>query len=391
LLFGVGYDGIAAALRLPKGAGVDLSLGAGMTFGALVLLAFMKVFATSTTLAGGGSGGVFAPSIFLGAVVGGAYGLLANKVFPGFTAPPGAYVLVGMGALFAGTAHAPITSVLILFEMTDDYKIILPLMIAVVISHLISSVLSPDSIYTIKLRRRGGLNGGKARASVLDLILVADAMDTDFETVLFDEPVEELAKKFHGSHRRGFGVVDEEDRLTGIVTEYDLETALMAGDAEGKRAGDIMTREPITCTPDQPLREVLGEFTTRDVGHIPVVRRDDPGKLLGVLRRREIIWAYGQMATEHRRLLEASELPAERQDSVLVELEVRAPHKKLSFKKVREIRVPDQCLIVMMRRADRAVIPRGDTVVEPGDVLVLLATRSREDRLRTWVEEVTRH
>ncbi|MFN2166373.1 MAG: chloride channel protein, partial [Anaerolineae bacterium] len=142
-------------------------LGAGLEFigesisggevavGLLLALAAMKILATSFTLGSGNSGGVFAPALFIGAMLGGAFGQGAHSLLPGLTAEPGAYALVGMAALFAAAAHAPITAILIVFEMSGDYRLILPLMFATVISTLLSEYLHPDSIYTLKLTRRG--------------------------------------------------------------------------------------------------------------------------------------------------------------------------------------------------------------------------------------------
>ena len=118
-------------------------------------LLFLKMLATVITLGSGGSGGIFAPSLFMGAMLGSAFGQLANQVFPELTASSGAYALVGMAAFFSGAAHAPITAILILFEMTGDYNIILPLMLATVVSTLVSRMISEESIYTLKLSRRG--------------------------------------------------------------------------------------------------------------------------------------------------------------------------------------------------------------------------------------------
>jgi chloride channel protein, CIC family len=389
-LFGVGYDGIQAALQLGKPDGLEFTLSGGLTITALLLLVVLKIPAMSLTLAGGGSGGVFAPSIFVGAMLGGAFGLAANALFPAVTAPAGAYALVGMGAVFAGTAHAPVTSILILFEMTDDYKIILPLMIAVVISHLLSATLSPDSIYLLKLRRRGGLTPPAPRSSVLDQILVADALGTDFETVSPEETVERLTARFHAGHLRAFEVLDDESRLVGIVTEYDVESAFMAGDVATKRVEDIMTRDLVVVTPRQTMHEVVEELNRLDVGQIPVVSSQDPTKLVGVLRRAEVFWAYGQLSLEHRKMLKESvkAMAPDHGDAVQIRLTVERSHGRLCFKKIKEILVPDQCLIVMLHRGERAVVPRGDTVVEPGDTLVLMTIRAREPGLRQWMESL---
>ena len=171
LIFGIGHEG------------VELALQGDLAMGLMLGLVVLKILATSITLGAGGSGGVFAPALFIGAMAGGAFGKMANQVLPNLTAPPGAYALVGMAALFAAAAHAPITGIIILFEMTDNYRIILPLMFAVVVAHLMASAIYQDSIYSIKLRRKGALAAPKQEMGVLDLLLVTDAMALEFETV----------------------------------------------------------------------------------------------------------------------------------------------------------------------------------------------------------------
>jgi CIC family chloride channel protein len=209
-LFGVGYEGVEKALALGGHSGE-------MTIAVLVILVALKIISTSTTLAAGGSGGVFAPALYIGAMAGGAFGLAVHAAFPTVTAEAGAYALVGMGALFAGAAHAPISSVLILFEMTDDYQIILPLMLAVVVSHLIAVRLSADSIYSVKLRHLGGMSPLQAaRRSVLDLVLVTDAMSPATEAVGSDTPVTDLAVRFRDRGARSFPVVDDAGSLLGL-------------------------------------------------------------------------------------------------------------------------------------------------------------------------------
>jgi CIC family chloride channel protein len=389
-LFGVGYDGIASALSLKASDGLRWGLGSGLTLTVLFLLIFLKIIATSLTLSAGGSGGVFAPALFVGAMLGGVFGLLANSLFPGSVAPPGAYVLVGMGAVFAGAAHAPITGILILFEMTDDYHIILPLMIAVVISHLVASGFNPDSIFTIKLRRRGALAPPKSPQSALDLILAADAMSVDVPTTTPEEKVRDLAARMFASGVHGFPVLDDLGKLIGIVTKHDVESVLMNG-PETAKVVHVMTRNLVTCTPDSRLREVLPRLTSLEVGQIPVVSKEDPTRLVGVLRRKQIFWAYGELANEHRRLLAEAGLGpnTNHEDSVQVELTVGLHDATLCYKRIRDIKVPEQSLIVLMRRGNQAIVPRGDTQVEPGDVLVLLTTHTGEERLRKWVSSVT--
>ena len=383
-LFGVGYQAIEQALGLGKLSAV----GPGqMTLAVLAALAGLKIIATSLTLAAGGSGGVFAPALFIGAMTGGAFGIAVGELAPTLTAPPGAYALVGMGALFAGAAHAPLSSILILFEMTDDYQIILPLMLAVVVSYLVASWLNADSIYTIKLRHLGGTSPLQAaRGSVLDLVLVVDAMSPDVHSVTPEVPVIDLVNEFRDETLRSLPVVDRADSFVGLVTATDVQTALVGGSGDRQTAADIMTTSVVSCRPDESLRAVLQRISDQDVAQVPVVAKEDPSRLLGLLRREQILWAIGEMTSEHGRLLDRVGLgQSAGEDSVQISLEVRAAHRELCFKRLRELELPEQCLVTILRRGDRASVPNGNTVIEPGDVLALVTTQTHETRLRTWI------
>jgi CIC family chloride channel protein len=375
LLFGVGHEG------------VELSLRGDLTLGFMLALVVLKILATSVTLGAGGSGGVFAPALFVGAMAGGAFGKVSNRLLPELTAPPGAYALVGMAALFGAAAHAPITGIIILFEMTDNYRIILPLMFAVVVSHLMASTIYEDSVYSIKLRRKGALNAPRQELGILDLLLVTDAMSMEYESVSPDTSVEELSALARGGRTRSWLVVDDENRLKGVVTETDLEEAIVQGrDAEAAVA-DIMTTSLITCTPGESLRRAFRRFSERAVHQIPVVEEDDPGAVTGVLRRNELLWAYKELADEHQRLLERTgeDAAPRHADSVQLEVQVQEDHEALCLRRIRGISLPKDTLIVLLRRGNRAVVPKGDTRVEPGDVLVFLTAKEEEERLRAWI------
>ena len=375
LVFGVGHEGVELALR------------GEMALGFMLALMFLKILATSITLGAGGSGGVFAPALFVGAMAGGAFGKVVNNLLPGLTAPPGAYALVGMAALFGAAAHAPITGIIILFEMTDNYRIILPLMFAVVVSHLMASTIYQDSIYSIKLRRKGAMNAPRQEMGVLDLLLATDAMSMEFERVSPDTPIEEMSLLARSGRTRSWLVMDSQDRLVGMVTETDLEDAIVQGREVEAVVGDIMTTSLITCTPGEPLRTVFRRFSERAVHQIPVVEDDDPGVVAGVLRRNELLWAYKELADEHQRLLDKTgdEGIPSHSDSVQMEVQVQEGQEALCLRRIREISLPKNTLIVLLRRGDRAVVPKGDTRVEPGDVLVFLTTRHEEERLRKWI------
>lgn len=375
LVFGVGHEGVELALR------------GEMALGLMLALMLLKILATSITLGAGGSGGVFAPALFVGAMAGGAFGKVANSLFPGVTAPPGAYALVGMAALFGAAAHAPITGIIILFEMTDNYRIILPLMFAVVVSHLVASTIYQDSIYSIKLRRKGAMNAPRQEMGVLDLLLATDAMSMEFERVSPDTPIEEMSLLARSGRTRSWLVMDSQDYLVGVVTETDLEDAIVQGREVESVVADIMTTSLITCTPGEPLRTVFRRFSERAVHQIPVVEDHDPRVVAGVLRRNELLWAYKELADEHQRLLDRTgdEGIPSHSDSVQMEVQVQEGQEALCLRRIREISLPKNTLIVLLRRGDRAVVPKGDTRVEPGDVLVFLTTRHEEERLRKWI------
>lgn len=286
-LFGVGYEG------------VEIAILGGFGLGILIAMCLLKILATSLTIGSGGSGGVFAPSLFIGAMLGTSFGIGVNEFFPGLGVEPGAFGLVGMAALFAAAAQAPITATLILFEMTRDYLIILPLMLAVVTSTFIARRLSRDSIYTMKVRRRG-VEITEGEFDPLQHVRVGQIMTRDFPTVSPEMPIADLLHELERTGHHGFPVIDEEDRLYGVVTLSDVEAALKKGNPELK-VRDIATKNPITLFPDQTVRSVLTRLGTMDVGRIPVVAKNDPLRLLGVLRRHDIIRAYAKAVASQER------------------------------------------------------------------------------------------
>ncbi len=280
-IFGVGYETIERVLT------------SQMAFNICAALILLKLAATSLTIGSGGSGGIFSPSLFMGACLGWAFGDMAHHLFPNWTASPGAYALVGMGAVFGGAARAPVTAVIILFEMTADYRIIIPLMASVGLSTLVSERLCRESIYTLKLRRRGITIGVEEFTDPLMEVTVEQAMTREFPTVSASMPVAELANLLHQSGHHGYPVMDEEGGLMGIVTITDVERAAARGQYD-KTVGDICTRDLIVCYPDESVSDALRRASPLELGHLPVVDRQQPRKLLGVLRRSDIVGAYAR-------------------------------------------------------------------------------------------------
>ena len=282
-VYGVGYGAI------------ELALLENLSWYILLALIFAKVLATSFTIGSGGSGGIFAPSLFIGAMLGGAFGCMVHHLFPDITATSGAYSLVGMGALVAGATHGPITAILILFEMTGNYKIILPLMLSCILSSVIASQIKRESIYTLKLIRRGtDIRAGK-EVNIMKSLLVKDAMTKKVATVSENMHLNKLLKHTFSSKHSSFPVVDDNGLLSGIVTFQDFkEVVFEEGLGDLVVVKDISIPDVITITGNKNLDEALKKIGLKNIEQLPVVDENNPRKIVGILSRRDIFSAYNK-------------------------------------------------------------------------------------------------
>jgi CIC family chloride channel protein len=281
-VLGVGYEGIQLALHN--------QLAWWMLLAAVV----MKILATSISLAGGMSGGIFAPSLFMGAMLGGCFGHFLNMLFPTITAGGGAYAVVGMGAVVAATTHGPMSAFLILFEMTGGYKIILPLMIGCVVATLVAQWVRPESIYTLKLLRRGvDVQAGK-EMNLLKSMTVSQAMREDeVEKLPQNMTLRNFAALLAHSKHASFPVVDEQGGLCGILSHADYADYVndqMLWDVVV--VSEMATRKVVTVTPDDTLDVALRRISTRDFATLPVVASEKDSALVGVISHRDIISTY---------------------------------------------------------------------------------------------------
>ena len=280
-IFGVGYPAIEKTL--------NGQLGPMIVFGLIAL----KIIATSLTLGSGGSGGVFAPSLFIGAMLGSSFGSFLHLIFPVIMISPGAFALVGMAAVFAGAAQAPISAILILFEMTGDYKIILPLMISCVIATLILKWISHDSIYTMKLRRRGIDILKLNKEDLLEKIMVSEAMFKKIVTVSDSTTLKNAEMLLKSTSHKGFPVIDSHGLLRGMITQQDINNELNKGRGD-LLVGEIMSSDIVFCFPDETLKDALVKLGTNNIGRIPVVESSDPLKLIGLITRKCVVEAYNK-------------------------------------------------------------------------------------------------
>jgi CIC family chloride channel protein len=285
-----------------------------------------------------------------------------------------------MGAVFAAAARAPMTAIIILFEMTGDYRIIGPLMVACVVSTLMSEVLSRESIYTLKLARRG-VDVLGAEPDLLDTIPAGKAMTTEFEVAQPDLAVRDLLGRCAAWDLTVLPVMDDAQKLLGVVTRWSVEEAMLRGKPD-EVARDLMIPSPVSCSEEESLTLALDRLNAHDLAALPVVAETDRERLVGMLRRRDIIDAYQKERLERpefaARLDHLRETAAgARMLEVVVEEEAPAAGRA-----VRDLELPVETLLVSVRRGQRTMIPRGDTVIRPGDRVLALAERESFEALR---------
>jgi len=274
---------------------IGLALVGNVPFLLLGVLILAKILATSLTLGSGNSGGIFAPSLFIGAVAGGFFGSVVHHFFPAVTASSGAYALVGMAGVVAGSTHAPITAILIIFEMTGDYQIILPVMITCVFATLISNRIDKESIYTLKLSRRGVKLRSGRDIEVLSSIKVREVMHTDFESVPHNTPFYKLLRIFEEARDDYLPVVNADGELMGTISFQDLRSTISRTGLDNLViAADICHTYPTLAHPNETLDAALKKIGARDLPVMPVVEEDGGKKLVGLLKKGDIYSAYNR-------------------------------------------------------------------------------------------------
>jgi CIC family chloride channel protein len=385
-VLGVGYETMSKAL-----------LGE-LTWQLMIILVFAKMLATSVSLASGGSGGVFAPSLFLGTMIGGFVGALTEQFWPGISAGPGAYALVGMAAMVAGTTHAPITAILIIFEMTHDYKIILPLMIAATIATLITTRLHKESIYTLKLVRKGIKLFHGREVNLLKSLSVAQVMNPNVVTIPPQMNLKAIFDLMHQTHHDYFYMVDDASAFLGVLTSRDIRSAMGAEEASANLiiAMDMANQSlPVVHTGDS-LDAVMKVFGKVEMEELPVVEQET-GNLLGTISRQHAIDAYNNELSRRNTgdEVSASIQMLDRMDTVsfsneYVLSEIHLP-KSLVNKTIKSAKIRqkyDVQIILIKRPArereqERQFSPKGDDRFLAGDHLIVLGPPKEINRLKT--------
>jgi CIC family chloride channel protein len=287
-IMGVGYDSINSALH------------SNVVWYFAFTLVFIKILATSLTL---GSGGIFAPSLFMGAMLGKLFGSFVHSTFPDMTGTPGAYALVAMGGMVAGTTRAPITAIIIVFELTNDYRIILPLMITCLISMIISTKLSRESIYTLKLLLRNiGIREG-VETNAMESIFVKDVYIRDFDFINITDNFNLVVNKVIKGRGPEFPVLNANGNIVGIISLYDIKEILLDKDLlkDLLIAEDLLNHNFEILHIDDNCQTALDKMSKYDLEGLPVTENIRSNKILGMLWRKDIQDAY-QKEIERREI-----------------------------------------------------------------------------------------
>ncbi|MEX2548709.1 MAG: chloride channel protein [Nitriliruptoraceae bacterium] len=357
--------------------------------GLVLLLLLAKLVATCISIGSGFSVGSFGPAFFLGAALGAAIGHMALVALPESTVEPGALALAGMAAVLGAAARAPLTGIIIAFELTGDYGMVIPLMLATGFATFTADLLDRDSMYTRPLRERGIIYSEPEDVDIMQLVRVGEIMTRDPERVAEDLPFEQLHQRFARSGPHGFVVVaaDDPSRLVGVVSISDVTSAQASADGQGsedrRTAGDICTRSPLTVTPEDPVFRALQRMAALDVGRVPVVSSEDHTELVGLVRRADVVHAYQQalrLTVESQQRQAASPL----RDLVgtrSMELVV-ADSAEIAGQRIREIAWPPRTIVASIRRNAEVLTPSGDTEILPGDVLLAITSSDQTEELR---------
>ena len=273
---------------------VQSAIDGQLAIGLMAALVFGKIVATSFTISSGGSGGVFAPSLFIGSMLGGSYANMCGRIFPHIITEPAAFVLVGMGGFFAGVAKTPIAALIMVAEMTGGYSLILPMMIVSALSFLL---LGRTSLYEKQVATRvdSPAHIGDYIVDIMDHLKVEDAIarERKVQTIPEDMGFEDMLRFMVNSNQQDFPVVDRNGNLTGVLSITDLREA-MADTSLHKslKAGDIAVSGVEAVIMEDSLNTALKIMADANVRELPVVSREDGRRVVSLVSRKDITQAY---------------------------------------------------------------------------------------------------
>lgn len=382
----VGLIGLVLPQALGMGYGwVQVSMGNGLLgipLWVILLLPFAKIVTTGLSIGSGGSGGIFGPGMVIGGTLGAVVWRLCYHVLPGVPDTPSPFVIVGMMALFGGIAHAPLAVMLMVAEMTGNLSMLAPAMIAVGIS---SIIVGKVSIYSSQVDTRADSPAHRLQMSfpLLSTLSVSKAMSALTLRFSPKQTVAEVEALLTGQVESGGCVLDDKGNLLGVLTQIDIQRVPL-GERKQKRVSDAMNREVLIAYPDETLDEALEQLTGHRVSWMPVidVEATAAGKhVIGILTAADIVHAYRETLMKDSRRMRGLV-----DGTVMIEATIE-PGMKLANRALREAQLPNECLVVSIRRQSELLFPRGSVVIQPGDMVTFLVSPRGEERLQQYLAE----
>ncbi len=370
---GTGLDFLNGLLRLTDAG--------SLLWWSLGLVALAKIVTSILTREGGGSAGEFMVSLVIGGSLGAAFGMFVRSFGGVESIDTGAFVVVGMAAALATTARAPLTAVILVFELTGNYGLVLPLMLVAALATFLGDRFHPDSAYTAKLLREGIRLPKTEDIDLLDTVDVRDVMQ-DIDGVLHPwQTLADAAEFFDTTTHHGAPVVNDEDKLVGILSLSDI--ALHGGPSMEKTVAEAMSRDPITISRNDPVSMALSRMASMGVGRLPVLSDDGDQRIVGMFRRVSVVNAYEQAlsTSKGRELYRERKRIRSQPGADFVELAVEEG-SPIANELIAQVVWPPDIVLVSIRRGTAVLVPHGDTPIRINDVLTVFGTSDSVAEIR---------
>lgn len=367
---------------------VNLVLNEQVPWKLLLILPAAKLVATALSFGSGGAGGLFTPSMLIGALTGGLFGYGVHTLFPLHTAEHGAYALVGMGAIIAGTTHAPLTAIMMIFEQTNSYQIVLPLMLVCVVSHVTVRLFHGSSLEEEALRRRGVVLPRGPEGGVMQTVRVADVTHDEVRAVNQSAPFAEVVDRFLKEPFNNLYVTNAAGRFLGAIRLHALKDVLSQRETLPMVvAGDLVDESFPFVMPEQKLADTMDTFWRESAERLPVLNNAQDRRLIGWMSKRDLIGVYSQEILQKRQVLgRFITRSGDEQHEAFVELpegfelrtvELPVDHAGRTLAQLAPRSAYNVHVLALKRRdpqtgRDSVQIPGPDLRLEPGDRLVVI-------------------
>lgn len=351
----------------------------------LIFLGFGKIILTSISVSSGFVGGMFAPTLFIGIMLGNAYGQIVSHLAPvSVVGTHQSYAIAGMAAMLAAIVRSPITAVLLVFELTDDYLLILPIMLTSVLSMIIMEQLGIPGIYHYNLEKGGVYIAEGREVDVMQGVKVREVMHKPAPSISRSASLNDLRRAFTHQRTRGLCVLNENQQLCGIVTLSDLQKFFNEYNQDPEKisqatVADVLTADVISVNSEMSMWEAIRLMGVHELGRMPVLQE---GELVGMVQRHNITDAYN---TAIQRKLESQIVREQIRLNTLTGAHVIEVHVKDGARvvntKIRDLHLPPETVIASIHRKNRLIVPSGETFIRAGDEIAIVIDPDYEEKV----------